>query len=87
LQEAGPSSRGLPLTVREKEIITLIAQGFTSKEIAAKLYISVATVETHRTNLMTKLAGLVSYAFRTGLVKPGSNGQYLCGRPDGSVIR
>jgi DNA-binding NarL/FixJ family response regulator len=73
-----PSSRGAPLTAREKEVITLIAQGFTSKEIAAKLYISVATVETHRTNLMTKLgvrnvAGLVSYAFRTGLVKPGSS--------------
>ena len=48
------------------------------KEIAAKLYISVATVETHRTNLMTELgarnvAGLVSYVFRTGLVEPGSN--------------
>ena len=78
LQKAGPSSRGPPLTAREQEIITLIAQGLMSKEIAAKLHISVATVETHRTNLMTKLgvrnvAGLVSYAFRKGLVKPGSN--------------
>ena len=67
-------SRGAHLTAREKEIITFIAEGLTSKEIAAKLYISVATVETHRTNLMTKLgarnvAGLVAYAFRTGLVK------------------
>jgi len=63
-----------PLTTREKEIIVLVAHGFTSKEIAAKLGISVATVETHRTNLMTKLgvrnvAGLVSYAVRRGLVE------------------
>jgi DNA-binding NarL/FixJ family response regulator len=66
------------LTLRETEIITLIAQGFISKEIADKLRISVATVETHRTNLMSKLgvrnvAGLVSYAFRMGLAKPGPN--------------
>jgi len=65
------------LTAREKEIIALVAQGFTSKEIAEKLYISIATVETHRTNVMTKLgvrnvAGLVSYAFRKALVKPQS---------------
>ncbi len=77
-QKTEPTSLAQHLTAREKEIITLIAQGFTSKEIAAKLYISVPTVETHRTNLMTKLgvrnvAGLVSYAFRAGLVKPGLN--------------
>jgi len=78
LQQIEPSSRGPLLTAREKAIITLIAQGLTSKEIAAKLHISCATVETHRTNLMTRLgvrnvAGLVSYAFRTGLVEPGSS--------------
>jgi DNA-binding NarL/FixJ family response regulator len=66
------------LTVREKEIITLIAQGLTSKEIGAKLYISPATVETHRANLMGKLGvrnavGIASYAYRTGLVKAGSH--------------
>ena len=81
-----PESRGLhttegalrspPLTARETEIIILIAQGFTSKEIAAKLTISVATVETHRTNLMIKLgvrnvAGLAAYAFAAGLTKAG----------------
>jgi DNA-binding NarL/FixJ family response regulator len=63
------------LTSREKEIIGLIAEGLTSKEIANKLHISVATVETHRTNLMKKLqvrnvAGLVKYAFHAKLVKP-----------------
>jgi DNA-binding NarL/FixJ family response regulator len=78
LQRIQPTTHGPPLTAREKEVITLIAQGFISKEIAAKLYISVATVETHRTNLMTKLgvrnvAELVSYAFRTDLVKLGSD--------------
>jgi DNA-binding NarL/FixJ family response regulator len=65
---------GTPLSPRESEVIRLIAQGCTSKEIASKLFISVATVETHRTNLMSKLgvrnvAGLVLYAFQTGLVE------------------
>ena len=64
------------LTAREKEIIALIAQGYTSKEIGTRLGISVATVETHRTNLMGKLGvrnavGIASYAFQRGLVKPG----------------
>jgi DNA-binding NarL/FixJ family response regulator len=63
------------LTCREKEVITFIAEGLTSKEIGSKLHISVATVETHRTNLMKKLqvrnvAALVKCAFHGGLVKP-----------------
>jgi DNA-binding NarL/FixJ family response regulator len=63
------------LTTREEEIIALIADGLTTKEIAGKLHISGATVETHRTNLMKKLqvrnvAGLVKYAFHASLVKP-----------------
>jgi DNA-binding NarL/FixJ family response regulator len=65
---------GTPLSPREREIVCLIALGSTSKEIAAKLFISAATVETHRTNLMSKLgvrnvAGLVLYAFQYGLVE------------------
>ncbi len=64
---------GVPLSPREREVFRLIALGNTSKEIAAKLFISVATVETHRTNLMSKLgvrnvAGLVLYAFQHGLL-------------------
>ena len=64
---------GAPLSPREREVFRLIALGSTSKEIAAKLFISVATVETHRTNLMSKLrvrnvAGLVLYAFQNGLL-------------------
>lgn len=76
LHKTQGASRSPPLTARETEIIILIAQGFTSKEIAAKLSISVATVETHRTNLMIKLgvrnvAGLVAYAISAGLTKAG----------------
>jgi DNA-binding NarL/FixJ family response regulator len=62
------------LTDRQREVAVLIADGFTSKEIAAKLHISVATVDTHRSNVMKTIgvrnaAGIASYAFRTGLVK------------------
>lgn len=64
-----------PLTLRQREILQLIAEGNTTKEIAAKLGLSVKTVETHRTQLMERLdihdiAGLVRYAIRTGLVTP-----------------
>jgi two-component system response regulator NreC len=61
------------LTERETEIIKLIAEGFSNKEIGSKLFISHRTVDTHRTNLMKKLdvsniAGLISYAIRNGVV-------------------
>lgn len=61
------------LTNREREILQLIAEGHTSKEIAAMLFISVKTVENHRANIMNKLdihetAGLVRYAVKIGLV-------------------
>jgi two-component system, NarL family, response regulator NreC len=66
---------GPPLTSREKEIVALIAEGFTSKEVAEKLYISHKTVENHRSNIMEKLelkglADLVRYAIRVGIIKP-----------------
>ena len=59
------------LTGREKEILTLIAQGYTNKEIAHKLVVSHKTIDTHRTNLMKKLGvhnvtGLVKYAIANG---------------------
>lgn len=61
------------LTERETEIIKLIAEGFSNKEIGNQLFISHRTVDTHRTNLMKKLdvgniAGLISYAIRNGIV-------------------
>ncbi len=61
------------LTVREKEILNLIIQEFTTEEIAAKIFVSTKTVESHRSNLIQKLgvknsAGLVRVAFEKGLV-------------------
>jgi two-component system response regulator NreC len=61
-----------PLTSREREVVQRIAEGQTTKEIAAALGLSVKTVESHRINLMRKLdihetAGLVRYAIRRGL--------------------
>lgn len=60
------------LTERETEILVLIAEGFSNKEIGEKLFISHRTVDTHRTNLMRKLevnniAGLIKYALVNGL--------------------
>jgi two-component system response regulator NreC len=68
-------SDDLPLTKREKEILTLVAQGFTNQEIADRLFISPRTVDTHRTNMMQKLdihdvATLVRYAVEHGFVSP-----------------
>jgi len=60
------------LTAREREILTLIAEGFSNKEIAAKLGVSVKTAENHRTNLMKKLnlhdiASLTRFAIQHGM--------------------
>ncbi len=61
------------LTLRECEVLRLIASGLTNKQIADKLFISVKTVETHRKNIMQKLdvhtiADLVKYTIKTGLL-------------------
>jgi DNA-binding NarL/FixJ family response regulator len=63
-----------PLTMREREVLQLVAEGKTTKEIAAILCLSVKTIESHRTRLMNKLdiheiAGLVRYAIRRGMVQ------------------
>jgi DNA-binding NarL/FixJ family response regulator len=63
-----------PLTTREREVLQLVAEGKTTKEIASVLDLSVKTAETHRTKIMRKLeihetAGLVRYAIRRGLVQ------------------
>jgi DNA-binding NarL/FixJ family response regulator len=68
---ADPSDN--PLTAREREVIQLLAEGRTSKEVAVTLNLSVKTAETHRTNLMRKLglhsvADLTRYAVRNGIV-------------------
>jgi DNA-binding NarL/FixJ family response regulator len=63
-----------PLTPRELEVLKLIAEAHTSKEIASMLFISVKTVERHRANILTKLGmrdrvELTRYAIRRGLIE------------------
>ncbi len=63
------------LTVREKIILQLIAEGHSSKEVANRLSISINTINNHRTNIMKKLnihdaTGLTRYAVKKGLIKP-----------------
>jgi two-component system, NarL family, response regulator NreC len=63
-----------PLSEREREVLRLLALGHTNQEIAARLYISVRTAETHRAHIMQKLglssrAELVRYALDHGLVE------------------
>ncbi len=72
------TSRGLSdshhlLTDREKEVLQLLAEGASNKEVATVLDLSVSTVETHRANLMQKLnlhntAEIVLYAVRKGII-------------------
>ncbi len=64
---------GSGLTPRQTEVLQLIAEGHSSKEIARRLGLAVKTVETHRSQLMKQLdihevAGLVRYAMRVGLI-------------------
>lgn len=53
--EGAKSEETLTLTARQKEILRLVAQGLTNREIGAQLEISVRTVEVHRFNLMRRL--------------------------------
>lgn len=67
----------IPLTPRQREVLQLIAEGRSTKEIAQRLDLSVKTVDTHRTLLMKQLdihevAGLVRYAMRIGMISPNS---------------
>jgi DNA-binding NarL/FixJ family response regulator len=62
------------LTDREREVLTLIAEGMTNQQIAGKLYISIKTVQTHRAHILEKLnlhdrTELVRYAIRKGLIR------------------
>jgi two-component system, NarL family, response regulator NreC len=64
-----------PLTAREREVLQLVAEGKTTKEIAVLLGISVKTADAHRTRLMQKLdihdiASLTRYAIRQGIIQP-----------------
>jgi len=75
IRRAGVLTRVAVLTGREREVLRLVADGHSSKEIAELLGVSYKTVETHRTNLMDKVgihkvSGLVRLAIRDGLVTP-----------------
>lgn len=70
----GDASDNDVLTPREREVIQLVAEGKSTKEVATALSLSVKTAETHRTNLMRKLglhsvAALTLYAVRNGIVQ------------------
>ena len=61
------------LTPREREVLRLLALGYTNREVAEELYISVRTVETHRASILAKLrvrtrAELVRYARQSGML-------------------
>jgi DNA-binding NarL/FixJ family response regulator len=69
----GDEKPGALLTSRQREILQLVAESHSTKEIARRLDLSVKTVDTHRSRLMNQLdihdvAGLVRYAMRTGLI-------------------
>jgi DNA-binding NarL/FixJ family response regulator len=72
---ANPLRTDDALSPRERQVLQLIAEGNTTKQIARLLGVSAKTVESHRTKLMQKLdiheiAGLARYAIRCGLVQP-----------------
>jgi DNA-binding NarL/FixJ family response regulator len=74
-----PGARTSELTRRETEVLQLIAEGFSNKQIASELSISIKTVEKHRQQVMNKLrihdvAGLTRYAIDAGMVERGISG-------------
>jgi DNA-binding NarL/FixJ family response regulator len=66
---------GDPLSARERQVLQLVSEGNSNKQVAEQLGVSIKTVESHRARLMRKLdlhetAGLVRYAIRNGMIRP-----------------
>ncbi|WP_038045300.1 response regulator [Thermocrispum agreste] len=75
LERVGEDEPPKVITEREEEVLKLVAEGHSSRDIAAMLHISVKTVERHRANLLQKLGlrdrlELTRYAIRAGLIEP-----------------
>jgi len=74
MAEAAEDESGVKLTAREREVLAMIAEGQSNKEMASHLGVGVRTIETHRERVMDKLnihtvAGLTKYAITNGIVK------------------
>lgn len=74
IHKRGINENLIHLTEREREVLQLIAEGFTNKEIATNLNLALNTVHVHRKNIMQKLdihkhAGLIHYAIKEGIIK------------------
>lgn len=74
-EESKLGCESVTISERELEILQLVAQGLTTKQIAEKIHLSFHTVMTHRKNMMSKLglnntAGLIIYAVRENLISP-----------------
>lgn len=77
MQDSSSGSALGNLTSRQREILQLVAEGYSTRDIAERLSLSVKTVEAHRTHLMDRLEirdvpGLVRFAMKAGLINPGS---------------
>ncbi len=74
LNRHGRVGDGLPhLTIREREVLQLVAEGMANKQCASELHVSIKTIEKHRQSVMSKLnvhntAGLTRYAIATGVI-------------------
>ena len=74
LEQPSQKAKSEPLTLRESEVLQLIAEGFSNKQIASELNISIKTIEKHRQSLMAKLnihciAGLTRHAAANGVIE------------------
>jgi two-component system response regulator NreC len=77
LQRAPERETFEPLSDREREVLRLVAEGKTNRQIADNLFLSIKTVQTHRDHIMKKLhmhdrTELVKYAIRKGLIEADS---------------